>query len=93
MRVRSTGSVMTALTWTDEQTAVAVWLGGTFGPWLIIEMWVRWNRLLDRIRVAGAALALLVDADTLVDLLEMASADADNPGVRDDCSRAPVDSS
>lgn len=81
-----------APTWTDEQLAATIWVGFTLGPWLIIEMWVRWNRLLDRIAVAGVALALLVSGATPADLLETARDDY-NPGVRDDRARAPVDGS
>lgn len=54
---------MTVLTWTDEQLAVTIWAVFTFVPLIVIEGWMRWNRLLDRIAAAGAAHALFVDAD------------------------------
>lgn len=68
------------LTWTDEQLAATIWLGFTFGPWMVIEGWVRWHRLLDRISVAGAALASLVGGATPLDLLETGNR-ADNASV------------
>ena len=75
MRVTSIVCEKMALTWTDEQLAATIWVSFTFGPWLIIEGWVRWQRLLDRIAAAGAAHASFADADTLQDQPETASAD------------------
>lgn len=80
-----------AATWTDEGLAATIWVVFTFVPWIIIEGWVRWQRLLDHIAVAGAALVLLADEGTLADLLATESADGrGNPGVRADSARAPV---
>jgi hypothetical protein len=80
-----------AVTWTDEQLAATIWGVFTFAPWLMIEGWVRWNRLLDRIAAAGAALVLFAGEGTLADRQETESADARDTDLRADPSRAPVD--